>query len=93
MESLLHVEVIEGEAEKVSENLKSWNVTSISETELRIKLDFAEPILVSQGDFKDSLLVSAHFGAFKDVDGIYFPSIMFLLGVLPVQNPSAEESA
>ena len=56
--------VIEGEDEKFSENLTNWNITSLTKTELRIALNFAEPILVSQGDEKDSLLVIACFGQF-----------------------------
>lgn len=90
-ENLLIVEMIEGEEEKISENLTSWNITSITKTELRITLNFAKPILVSQGDIKDSLLISARFGAFKDEDGIHFPEFIFLLAPLPLQNPSAEE--
>ena len=63
-ETLIDVTVIEGEEEKFSENLTSWNITSLTKTELRIALNFAKPILVSQGDEKDSLLVVAYFGQF-----------------------------
>ena len=83
--------MIEGEKEIVGENLTSWSVTSITKTELKITLNFAKPILVSQGDIKDSLLISAHFGAFSDKDGVHFPDFIFLLTPLPSQNPSADE--
>ena len=83
--------MIEGQEEEVSDNLTSWNVTSITKTELRLALNFSRPVEVAQGDEKDSLVISARLGSYKDVDGIHFPEFVFILGVLPKQNPSAEE--
>ena len=83
--------MIEGDEEISSENLRSWRITSITKTQLKISLRFFKPINVSQGDIKDSLLVFVNLRSFKDGNGVNFPRFLFLNEILPPQNPSADE--
>ena len=44
---LLEVLMLNGDTKEIEKNLKSWKVTSVSETEIVISLIFDKPILVS----------------------------------------------
>ena len=56
-DKLLEVLMLSGETEEIDTNLKSWTVTSVSETEIIINLTFEKPILVSSGDNPDILMM------------------------------------
>ena len=61
-ESLFTVKMMETDSETVSENLTGWRITSLTPREVKLALTFANPLEVSQGDERDSLLVFADLG-------------------------------
>ena len=61
-ESLFTVKMMETDSETVSENLTGWRITSLTPREVKLALRFANPLEVSQGDERDSLLVFADLG-------------------------------
>ena len=83
VESLFTLQMMSSETMVISENLKSWRISSLTSKEIKIALTFAKPHDVSQGDEHDVLSVYAGLGAFKDKDGINLPSFEFLKGDLP----------
>ena len=87
VESLFTVQMMSTETEDISENLKSWRVSSMTPKEIKIALTFAKPLEVSQGDEQDVLSIFAGLGAYKDKDDINLPTFMFLKKELPPQNP------
>ena len=44
---LFTVQVMETDTEKLSNNLTGWTLTSLTATEVKITLEFAEPLKVS----------------------------------------------
>ena len=83
VESLFTLQMMSSETMVISENLKSWRISSLTSKEIKIALTFAKPLDVSQGDEHDVLSVYAGLGAFKDKDGINLPSFEFFKEDLP----------
>ena len=46
-----------GESKEIDQNLRSWTVVSVTFTQIKIRLDFENPILVSNGESPDVLFV------------------------------------
>ena len=49
--------MISGDTEEIDDNLIDWKLVSVNPEKLEIDLEFREPILVSQGDSPDSILI------------------------------------
>ena len=45
--------MMDTDAEMLSNNLVSWTLVSLTATEVKLTLEFAEPLKVSQGDELD----------------------------------------
>ena len=69
--------------EVLSENLVSWNITSISGTGLEAQLSFNQPINVSQGYEYDMLLIFLNFSEFKGRDGTPIADFQYLKKKIP----------
>ena len=90
---MIKIEMMETDTETLSDNLLSWSIRSISNTDIEIQLKFAKPIDVSQGSEKDMLLVYLNFGGFRDKQGLSMPEFEFLQKKLPTQFESEDELA
>ena len=53
VKDLFTVQMMETDSEKLSNNLVSWTLTSLTATEVKLTLEFVEPLKVSQGDELD----------------------------------------
>ena len=49
--------------------IKSWSILSLTSTSLEIKVEFSDPIEVSQGSKPDILVVLIELSTFIDVNG------------------------
>ena len=65
-DKLLEILMLNGEAEEIDYNLRSWTVTYASSTRIDISLTFEKPIIVSTGDFPDILLIQVFLSAYSD---------------------------
>ena len=54
---LLEVVMINGDTQEIDSNLLQWTVTEASSSKINIRLTFEQPLLVSQGDAADILLI------------------------------------
>ena len=61
--------MLNGETGEIDENLISWNVTQINASKIDISLNFAKPIVVSTGDFPDTLMILIFMGNYTDLNG------------------------
>ena len=64
------------ETDRISDNLASWTISSFDSSSMVIDLEFVRPLLVSQGDKQDQLLIEMKFSSFKDVNGASLPKIV-----------------
>ena len=55
--NLIDIVMFKGEEEELDQNLGSWEIVSVSDTLIEIDLHFEEPLLVSQGDQYEQLIV------------------------------------
>ena len=54
---LLNVKMISGDNENFDANLKSWQLIEISSKLMKIQLEMYKPLIVSQGDMPDKIVV------------------------------------
>ena len=54
---LIDLIVLKGDSDELDENLKSWEIISVSSQLIEIDLEFEEPLYVSQGYNRDRLVV------------------------------------
>jgi len=57
-----------------------------------IDLEITRPLLVSQGDTPDKLLIEMRFSSAKDINGASLPEIVFKMESMPRQFGSAAEA-
>ena len=57
-----------------------------------IDLEFNRPLLVSQGDKPDQLVIEMDFSRFKDMNGVGLPENDFLMKNMPRQIGSKAEA-
>ena len=53
--------------------LRDWSVIDLNQEQIKIKLNFYEPLEVSQGDIPDVLLLALTLEDFVGVEGGKFP--------------------
>ena len=90
--NLVEVVMINGDTEKIDENLKSWSVTKVSSTGIEISLDFEKAIAVSTGYSPDLLIIQIQLGDYTNYKGSRFPPSVIKKVVLPPQFSSQEEA-
>ena len=49
--------MVNGDTQLIDDNLMGWKLVSVRPTKIEIDLEFREPLLVSQGDVPDKLLL------------------------------------
>ena len=54
---LLNVKMISGDNKNFDANLKSWQLIEISSKLMKIQLEMYKPLIVSQGDMPDKIVV------------------------------------
>ena len=57
-----------------------------------INLEFNRPLLVSQGDKPDQLVIRMNFSRFKDVNGVALPDYDVKIKDMPLQVGSKAEA-
>ena len=65
--------MVNQDEELVDTNLLNWTVTSVQQELIQIKLEFKQPLEVSQGDEPDYLVIQAQLSAFDDEFGQRLP--------------------
>ena len=82
---LLQLVMIRSESgETLRGNLTSWTVSNATSKEIKIELQFDQPLHVSQGDQPDKLLVMINFDGFNDIyGGNLLPRILKLKNLPP----------
>ena len=58
--------MLSAETGTMSENLTGWKVLEVKSKKITVQLMFLQPLLVSQGDKPDQLLIMINFGNFTD---------------------------
>ena len=77
------------ETESLSPHFVSWNVTDVKPSLITVKLEFTEPLKISQGYKPDTLLISMNFcnitdfGNIKDTNGKPLPKNIFKIVAIP----------
>ena len=66
-ESLLSLAMLSSETGTISDNLTGWKVSDVKSRKITIQLEFSRPLLVSQADKPDQLLIMINFGNFTDI--------------------------
>ena len=56
---LLNVLMLSGDSLEIDDNLMSWEITDVTNKLIKVALEFAEPLKVSQGDSPDILVLQA----------------------------------
>ena len=77
--------LVSQDEETVDSNLLSWEVSSVTPTEIQLKLQFVDPLEVSQGGQPEFLLVQAQLGEFKDEFGRQLPEGIIKKREIPPQ--------
>ena len=72
-----------GESQEIDQNLRSWTVVSVTFTQIKIRLDFENPILVSNGESPDVLFVQLLLGSYMDEKGQSLPPSVLKKVYLP----------
>ena len=49
--------MLSGDDETIDDNLTSWKIKSVSASQISVDLDFKSPLLVSQGDSPELIVV------------------------------------
>ena len=68
-DKLLEILMLNGDAEEIDNNLRSWTVTYASSTRIDISLTFEKPITVSTGNSPDILFIQVFLSAYTDHNG------------------------
>ena len=61
--------MLNGDAEEIDNNLRSWTVTYASSTRIDISLTFEKPITVSAVEFPEILLIQVFLSAYTNNNG------------------------
>ena len=82
------------ETEQPDDNFKSYKVTHVDARRILIKMEFVEPLKVSQGPEPHLLFIQAQLSEFKSIDGKELPEAMIKRRELPrMQRSEAEAEA
>ena len=65
---LLTLKMISYSTETIDENLAGYTVTDVSSKQITLRLNFTNPLKVSQGDKSDLILVLVNFSSYTDMD-------------------------
>ena len=63
--------------------MAGWELISLSEDGLEIKLDFNDPIKISGGDVPDILFMQLDLSEFEDADGNKMPQSVVKYQLIP----------
>ena len=80
---LIDLMMLKGEDEVLDENLVSWQIISVGAKLIEIKLEFASPLSVSQGEVSDKLLVQMQLSDFPDENLAFLPTSINRIKELP----------
>ena len=81
---VLSVMMISGDTEEIDDNLIDWKLVSVDSEKLEIDLEFREPILVSQGDSPDRILIQIEMEGYKDENGNSLPPGLLKQKEIPI---------
>ena len=73
-------------------NLISWSVLEANSQEIKIVLEFDQPLHVSQGEELDQLLVVLNLESFPDIYGGHLAPGLQKIRAIPPQATSSEAS-
>ena len=79
---------VTNEGKDVNAKVKNWRVTHYDSRNIKVKVDFADPMLISQEDDEDWLIMSISMSQFKDTDGNYLPESLVKSQMIERQAPS-----
>ena len=71
------------ETEQLDDNFKSYRVAHVDGRKILIKMEFVEPLKVSQGPDPHLLFIQAQLSEFKSVDGKELPKAIIKSRELP----------
>ena len=54
---LLNIFMLSGDDEVIDDNLTSWKIKSVTAMQISVDLEFKSPLLVSQGDMPDQIVI------------------------------------
>ena len=89
--SLLILKMISFSTETIDENLFGWTVTDVSSRGITVRLNFTNPLQVSQGEKPDLILILVNFSNYTDVDRQNLPEFSDIIE-LPRQMSSASQA-
>ena len=89
--SLLTLKMINYQSETFDDNLVDWTVSEVNSRQITVQLNFTQPLMVSQGDKPDLILVLVNFSNFTDSYLQNLPEFQDVLE-LPRQMSSASEA-
>ena len=70
---LLDVMMLSGDNEMIDDNLKDWKLISVTSSEITVDVEYENPLLVSQGDIPDILVVQAGLQEYPDENNLKLP--------------------
>ena len=74
---LIDLKVLHGDSKLESDNLRSWEIITVSKDQIEIKLDFFAPLQVSQGEEPDILMLQLQLSDFPDEKNGVLPPQVF----------------
>lgn len=88
---LFKLELFPFDGDESFSRLLQWTLVEVSPNSIKIKLEFSDPLEVSQGSEPDSLFVQIMLHAYLDIDGLHLPKNLVRRVVLPKQFASESE--
>ena len=82
-EDFIEVILFDPEEDKISDNLAAWYIIYIDSRSIVIDLDITRPLLISQGDNPDQLLISLNFLSVEDIYGAHMTEKVFKMVNMP----------
>ena len=71
---MLSLTRVSSETETFDDNLTGWTVTNVTSRLITVKLEFRRPLLISQADRHDLIVVSMDFRSYTDSSGQKLPN-------------------
>lgn len=90
-ESFVSLELIPIDEESSQSFLVDWTVVSIDSESIKVKLQFEQPLEVSQTEEPDILFIRVNLRGLQDVDGMTWQGELYQLVALPKQFESKEQ--
>ena len=69
---------VDGDLKAVNDNLSGWNIVSVDQNSIEVSLQFKEPLMVSQGDEADQLLIELRISEYTDEHGAALPEVILM---------------